>query len=328
MRLFRFIPMLLLLFPVLQSCDKTLKVNADWKDVTVVYGLLDQTEDTTYIKITKAFLGEGNSLYFAQIPDSSNYPGNLEVRLDEYSGGAFLKSHPCDTVTIHNKQAGDSIFYYPDQLMYFSMVKLNENSIYKLYIKNKTTGKEITSQTGMLRDFEVMRPNNTASFPAGKTFEVKWRPTPNGKRYQLVIRFYYLESLKSNADSLYMKSIEWPVFSKAVDITNTQIIDLYYPCDPFYTNIGAKIDSSYLIDHRVAHHCDFIFTVASPDLNTYMEVTKPSLSLVQERPAFTNITNGIGLFSSRYMKSVDSLSISQLTKDELKVNSHTKYLGF
>jgi hypothetical protein len=328
MRITRFALLSFLLLPLLYSCDKTLNVNADWKDVTVVYGLLDQTKDTTYIKITKAFLGEGNALQFAQIPDSSNYPDKLEVRLDEYAGSTFVKSYPCDTVTIHNKQAGDSIFYYPDQLMYFSLLKLNPDHLYKLFIKNKTTGKEITAQTGLLRDFEVIRPNGTASFPAGKSFEIKWRPTPNGKRYQLVVKFFYLESLRSNADSLYMKSIDWPVFSRSVDETSTQIIDIYYPCDPFYANVGAKIDSSYLIDHRVAHHCEFIFTVASPELNTYMEVSKPSTSLIQEKPSYTNIINGIGLFSSRYLKSVDSLAISQLTKDELKVNSHTKYLGF
>ena len=74
MRKFRFMPFLLLLLPVLFSCNKELKVNANWKDVTVVYGLLDQTADTTFIKVTKAFLGEGNALQFAQVPDSSNYP--------------------------------------------------------------------------------------------------------------------------------------------------------------------------------------------------------------------------------------------------------------
>jgi hypothetical protein len=78
----------------------------------------------------------------------------------------------------------------------------------------------------------------------------------------------------------------------------------------------------------VAHHCEFVFTVAATELNTYMEVTEPSLSLVQERPAYTNIVNGIGLFSARYMKSVDSLAVSQMTKDELRVNSKTKDLGF
>jgi hypothetical protein len=329
MRCLRFMPLLLLLLPVLFACDKTLNVNAEWKDVTVVYALLDQTEDTTYIKITKAFLGEGDALMFAKIPDSSNYPDKLEVRLDEFSGAALIKSYPCDTVTLHTKQAGDSIFYYPDQMMYYTTAKLNENYMYKLYIKNKQTGKEITSQTGLLHDFEVLRPQSIASFPPGKSFEVKWEPAKNGKRYQLVIRFFYQEALKTNADSLYVKSVDWLVFNniRPIDVSSTQPFDLYLPGDAFYSVVGSKIEINPNVT-RAAYRCSFIFTVAAPELNTYMEVTEPSISLVQERPAYTNIVNGIGLFSARFMKSVDSLYVSQITKDELKVNPHTKDLGF
>ncbi len=330
----RFLPLVLLFLSFLSSCDKSLNVNADWKDITVVYGLLDQTEDTTFIKITKAFLGEGNALEFAKVADSSTYPDKLEVRLDEYvvaneKDTLFIQSYPCNTITIHNKQAGDSIFYYPNQLMYYSLLKLNESHVYKLYIKNRQTGKEITAQTGLLSDFEVIRPQVTASFPMGKSFEVKWKPSKNGKRYQLVIRFFYLETLKTNLDSSYMKSMDWLVFNniRPTDISSTQPFDLYFPGDNFYTQVGAKVPVNPLVT-RVAHHCEFIFTVAAPELNTYMEVTEPSLSLIQERPPYTNIINGIGLFSSRFMKSVDSLNVSDMTKDELKVNSHTKDLGF
>jgi hypothetical protein len=314
----------------LNSCDKTLKVNADWKDITVVYGLLDQTEDTTYIKVTKAFLGEGNALQFAQIPDSSMYPDKLDVRIEEYSGTTLLATHPCDTITIRNKKQGDSVFFYPDQLMYYTTAGLHENSTYKLIITNKKSGNEVTAQTFLLHDFSVDFPQVAASFLPGKSFRVKWQPSKNGKRYQLVIRFFYLEALRSNPDSLYMRSLDWLVFNnvKPIDPASIQPFDLYFPGDAFYSVVESKIDTNYLIDHRVAHHCDFIFTVAAPDLNTYMEVTEPSLSLVQEKPAYTNITNGIGLFSSRFMKPVDSLSVSQLTKDELKVNTHTKNLGF
>jgi len=325
----RFLPFLLLLLPLLNSCDKSLKVNADWKDITVVYGLLDQSQDTTFIKITKAFLGEGNALQFAKIADSSMYPDSLEVRLDEYADTTFIQHHFCDTITIHNKKAGDSVFYYPDQLMYYSKLKLNEEHNYKLYIRNKNTGKVVTSQTGLLHDFEVIRPQVSVSYPPGKSFEVKWKPSQNGKRYQLVIRFYYLEALKTNIDSLYMRSFDWLVFNniRPIDINSTQPFDLYFPADNFYTQVGLKIPVDPLVT-RVAHHCEYIFSVAATELNTYMEVTEPSLSLVQERPAYTNIINGIGLFSARYMKSVDSLDISQLTKEELKVNSKTKDLGF
>lgn len=329
MRLLRILPIFLLLLPALVSCDKTLEVNADWKDVTVVYGILDQTEDTTFIKITKAFLGEGDALQFSKIPDSSMYPDKLTVRLDVYRGSSLVDSILCDTVTINNKRAGDSVFYYPDQLMYYTTRKLDTLFTYKLYILNKQTGKVVTSQTSLLQQFNVFFPQITASFLPGKPFRVKWSPSKNGKRYQLVIRFYYLEALKTNPDSLYMKSFDWTVFNnvKPLDISSTQPFDLYFPGDVFYTQVNANIMENQLVT-RAAHHCDFIFTVGASELNTYMEVTEPSLSLVQEKPAYTNIVNGIGLFSARFMQPADSLFISQPTKDELKVNPLTFNLGF
>ncbi|MCX6268493.1 MAG: hypothetical protein NTW16_14250 [Bacteroidetes bacterium] len=330
MRYIRFMPIILLLLPILFSCNKTLTVNAPWEDVTVVYCLLDQNEDTTFIKITKAYLGEGDALQFAAIPDSSNYPDKLEVRLDEFSNGTLIQSYPCDTVTIRNKEKGDSIFYYPDQLMYYTnKAKLNENYTYKLYIKNKKSGKEITSQTELLHNFEVIRPQAIASFPPGKSFEIKWDPSKNGKRYQLLIRFFYQEALKTNTDSLYIKWVDWVVFNNVqpVDVSSTQAFDLFFPGDAFYSVVGASIPKDSLVT-RVAYRCSYIFTVAATELNTYMEVTEPSMGLVQERPAFTNIVNGIGLFSARFTKSVDSLVISPITKNELKVNVNTKDLGF
>ncbi len=328
MRYPKMLLLLVLLIPALFSCNKELNVNADWKDVTVVYGLLDQTQDTTFIKITKAFLGPGDALQFAKIPDSSNYPDKLEVRLDEYNGTALVTSHPCDTITIHNKQAGDSIFYYPDQLMYYSTAKLDENHIYKLYIKNKKTGKEVTAETELVRDFDIEKPQ-VASFVPGFTFEVKWTPSKVGKRYQLVIRFWYLEAKKTDPANPVMKYIDWLVFNNILAADNqVTAFDYYFPGEAFYTVVGSKIKVDTSLAGRSAHHCDFIFTVAASALNTYMEVTEPSLSLVQEKPAYTNIINGIGLFSARFMKSQDSMEISGPTKAELKVNQYTKDLGF
>lgn len=332
MRFLRFMPLLLIVLTVLCSCDKSLDVNADWKDVTVVYGILDQTKDTSYIKVTKAFLGEGDAIQFAKIPDSSNYPSVLEVRLDAYDGETFKQSFPCDTVMIRNKKPyndSTSFYYYPNQVMYFTTAKLNQDYTYKLYIRNKQTGNEVTSQTTLLHDFDVYYPQIAASFLSNKSFRVKWEPSKNGKRYQLVIRFFYQEALTTNPDSLYMKSFDWMVFSNVqpIDVNSTQPFDLYFPGSAFYAQVAANIPENSQVT-RAAHHCDFIFTVGSVDLNTYMEVTEPSISLIQEKPDFTNIINGIGLFSSRFMKAVDSLPVSQVTKAELKVNPLTANLGF
>jgi hypothetical protein len=53
------IPVLLLLL-FASSCEENFDVNAPYKDITIVFGLLDPGEDTVFLKINKAFLGDGN----------------------------------------------------------------------------------------------------------------------------------------------------------------------------------------------------------------------------------------------------------------------------
>lgn len=334
MRFYRLLLPLLSAILLLSSCKKELNVNADWTETMVVYGLLDQTLDTNYIKITKAFLGPGNAIDFAKIADSSQYKNTLEVRLDEYSDGAYLRSINLDTITIHNKQAGDSVFYFPEQQLYYTTEKLNQNHLYKLFIKNPVTGKVVTSETRLVHDFEIFRPQSQASFPPGFNFQVKWAQAKEGKRYQLLIRFHYIEFQKSNPSVSEVKHIDWILFNniKSPDVATVQPFDLYFPADGFYAVVASRIAPNPNVT-RNAWYCDFIFTVAAADLNTYMEVTEPTLSLVQEKPTFTNIKEGdkdqVGLFSARFSKhQTDTLFVSQITRDALKTNPLTKDLGF
>lgn len=334
MRYLRIITISLLFLPFLYSCNKELKVNAEWTDITVVYGILSQNEDTTFIKITKAFLGPGDALQFAKIPDSSIYPDKLDVKLEAWLGNQLVKTDSLfDTITIHTKKVGDSIFYYPDQLVYYCPTgQLNEEYTYKLKITNKKTGKVISSSTPLVHHFEVDNPDpyiRSAEFIPGKPWDVKWEPAYGGKRYQLLIRFHYYETTSTGTVE---KSVDWIVFN------NYQVSDPYekkgqpitktFNGDNFYTMVGIKIHIDHSVFSRVARRVDYIFSVASEDLNTYMEVTEPSLTIIQERPQFSNITNGIGLFASRYVNEVDSVVLSQRTLDMMHTDTITAHRGF
>jgi len=331
MRFLRFLLPGFLLLPILISCNKDLNVNADWTDITVVYGLLDQNDSTHYLKITKAFLGPGNAMQFAQISDSSNYPDKLDVRIEEWEGTTLKNEFQFDTITIHDKEPGDSIFYYPDQLVYFKKAILNENYQYKLIIKNKNTGKEITSQTSLIHDFSVDKPYSflPVNFIPGEKNELKWTSAKGGKRYQISVRFHYVEILKSDTSHKEYKFVDWVIYRDIRSLTNagSEVMDYYYSTDGFYGTLGAKIPINKNLS-RIALTVDFVFSVASDDLNTYMEVTEPSYGIVQERPSFTNIVNGIGIFTARSEVYIDSLGIRPETKNQLKVNANTKDLGF
>ena len=73
------------------QCKNEFEVNDDWKDITVVYGLLNQTEDTNYIRVTKGFLGNEDANIMAHIKDSLYYK-NVDVLLEEWNGNVLLNT--------------------------------------------------------------------------------------------------------------------------------------------------------------------------------------------------------------------------------------------
>ncbi len=296
------------------SCETDFDINANYQDVTVVFGLLDQ-DSTTYVKINKAFLGEGNALIMAQIEDSSNYLNELNVTIEEWSGSDHLNTFELDTITITNKEEG--VFYNPYQILYKTDAPLNEDNTYKLRIINGE--KEITSETKLINDFYMTKPR------AGGTYivltettqkAVEWVSAINGKRYEVVIRFNYKEKFIDQADTVY-KHIDWVLGTVK---SNTSIggeeMEMIYFGESFYFLCAQNIpynDQSIedKVHYRLPLNLDFIISVAGEDMNTYMEVNEPSSSIVQDKPEFTNIENGIGLFSSRYQKTRSKLLKSE-----------------
>ena len=64
---------------VFNSCSTKVDLYAEYKDIPIVYAMLNPKSDTNYIKITRAFCGTNdhfiNANDMALIADSSNYPG-------------------------------------------------------------------------------------------------------------------------------------------------------------------------------------------------------------------------------------------------------------
>ena len=55
----------------------------------------------------------------------------------------------------------------------------------------------------------------------------------------------------------------------------------------------VNIDDDAFQGVRNFDHLDLVMTVGTSDLDTYIKVNEPITGIVQERPHFTNINNGI-----------------------------------
>ncbi len=45
---------------LLASCEVDFSPNASWREIPVVYCVLDQDDDTSYVRVERCFLGEGS----------------------------------------------------------------------------------------------------------------------------------------------------------------------------------------------------------------------------------------------------------------------------
>ncbi len=306
MRFFSQIALLLLTVSYLVSCETDFDVVADYKEVAVVYGILNQADSVHYFRISKAFLGKGNALEYAKVADSSSYGADINVVLRDSSSNGSIQDIVLDTVTLFNKEQG--IFYAPGQLFYTAIKQLNPDHFYKLIITNKKTGNIIKSETKLIGDFYFTKPSSSSksiSFKRSITTASKfeWANALNARKYQLVLTYYYKEFYGIN-DTL-LKSVTWTLPAINGSKTNGEgETQLTFLNEEFFRICETKIpyadvEAESKVIKRYSAYCVLEMTAVDNNFATYLDVNGPSSGVTMEKLQFTNITNGFGLFASK-----------------------------
>ena len=123
---------------VFTACETDFDVNAEWEEVTVVYGLLDAGDEnkTQLVKINKAFLGEMDALQMAKYADSINFdPLELAVKVIRLKNNGNT-----DTITLDELPTLRDSDIFHDSISVYTFENndfLNSNSEYELLIKNQ-----------------------------------------------------------------------------------------------------------------------------------------------------------------------------------------------
>ncbi len=318
------------------ACENEVDINADWKDVPVVFGLLDADSTEQFIRISRVFLGEGDALAFAQIQDSLYYKdGDIVAKVSEFINGNETRNWILDRRTDITKDTG--IFASPGQVLYSFEVpsnnKLKTNAEYFLSVVNNKSGNELKGKTKLVRKVNVATPSQfsqTANiFPQQKTF-VKWTSSENGRLYEVFLKFIYREYPEGLPQDVTRKevSINLGRLTATNDAGGEELqreIDNKVIYQTLASFISAATPENPML--RFADSLYFVVNAADEDLFTYLNVNQPSNTIAQERPQFTNIENGLGLFAIRNTY-IRRLPIGPLTSDSLRNNAITEALNF
>ena len=304
------------------SCKTDFDINAPYKPIPIIYGLLDQSKDTQFVKINKSFIGDGNNVDYASINDSLLF-SNVSARVEQYAPGLSspFKVYDLQELWVGNLQSG--IFYEDSQKVYYFVpdAPLNDEHLYQLVVSVDDVQEDITAQTRLLDGsspsfdylFSLSLGINGLNFAdvnlgTSDVFyspQIKWNTAPRGKRYELTMSFRYNE-ITSN--SSIPKTIYWSLGTQTAIGNGDALND----SEKMFVNLSGEqffeMVNSRLMDYpneaqvlkREIVAVDFIVSAGNEDLNTYIEVNEPATGVVTERPTFTNISgDGIGLFASK-----------------------------
>lgn len=322
---------------LISSCSPDIDLTASYKDITVVYGILNPADTVHYIRIEKAFLGNIRAEQMAQYPDSIYYDTeDLEVHIQKINNNDSVEfDYNLSPVTNISKDTG--FFTNKNHIVYaFNEPNLDINKKYKLKIINTKTKKTITGETEIVQDFNmtgqfmlqyytVKLANDLGEY---QDLKLTWKSAKNGIRYQIKVQFNYFE-ITSNNDTI-SKNVSWLIGEKRASTSmGGESLDLIMSGEQFFQKIAELVkkpaSASLVFDRNTA--LTFIFNVAGVDLDIYMSVNEPTFNLSQEKPEYTNLKNALGIFSSRYKKSF-TFGLHDKTINELESGQYTGGLAF
>lgn len=325
--IFRLLGTIIVFFILItSSCSNELDVTAPYKDTTIIYGLISPNDSIQYIKIYKAFLGDGNAFTFAQVADSFYFKDVLTANLIQIRSG-----YPNDTILLQRDTIApqqDGIFASTPNIVYTTSEQIDVISTYKLLIKNSLNGSLVSAQTGIPQNALLYRPNtnNTVVNLLGDSlFKISWRSGLHGKVYNLVIRFHYTLITDSTQKSMY---IDW-LAGKKISPNAAPNVDMQVEkaSDAFYKYLGAKLNPPDSGSYRKVGKLEFIVIGGDEAFYYYNLINNVSVGVNQTLPDYTNITNGLGLFSSKNTNSW-FFELSNNSYDYLRNSAYTSDLKF
>lgn len=171
----------------------------------------------------------------------------------------------------------------------------------------------------------------------------KWSSTAGAKRYEASIEVMFTERIWVDAAHTQLASetervLRWDLGEEqADDDEGGQEIKLPTNGEAFFQFLASRLEEDPFITRELGTWNDnidrvrafnFVLSIANAELDTYLSVNAPVTGVIQERPVYTNISGGLGLFASRTQQSVDGLGISKPSVQELVEGPHTAALQF
>jgi len=341
-------------------CTTDVDLTAPYVSIPVVFGLLDAEADTQWVRINRTWLGDGDQTQIALISDSSEYEtSRLSTRFVEVVNEIDTRVFELKDTLLQNKDE-DGVFFAPEHQAYYAATRgsesLNPDALYRLeiVIDDSIDVKAVTNMISVsvgniqqppagLNNIKLNFANVGPSQVVYPNYPFKWRSTAGASRYDAVllvhfIEHYWADDFQTVLDSSRARTIEMPIgtVDPSSDVGNQELEKLF-DGRVFFTTLSTRLDKNIRItrelgvwdaDSQIARAFDFLLIVANETLAIYLDVNAPVTGIIQERPEYSNVSGGLGLWASRTTQGVFGLGYTTDTIEHLQEGDDTAELNF
>ncbi len=321
----RLLILALLAAGLIASCETKIDINTDNQDVPIVYCVLNSADSFQYVRIQKTYLTDQAALDYPPEQDSMIFKGEIVVSMERWSGGKVMETVRFAPTNEIPKDSG--FFPYEKNILSKANAKIVANQIYRLYIYLGSKEKVLYAEASSLGQLTVIDPiplsQRKISLHTGTNYTCRWQPVENAGVYQVVIQFNYRETLGGVTK---IKQLDWPQ-TFASPGSDAEYLSNDISGSRFMHILEDNLKSGDGIVREVIG-LNFQIVSGSMEMKYYIESTAPSEGALMEKPVYSNITNGIGLFCSVARITLDELLLSPVTIDSIAYGQFTKTLGF
>jgi len=343
-------------------CSTDVDLTAEYKSIPIVFGLLDAEDDIQWVGINRTWLGEGDQTVAAMVQDSSEYaPERIPAQFVAVIGSVATRVFPLHDTPLETKAENGS-FFAPEHIAYFARTtnnngtKLDADAEYRfeLVIDDTTEVEAITNMISVtlgnitqppmgVDNIKLSFANVGSSNVTYPDYNFEWSSTPGAARYQatLVVHYvehYWADDFQTTLDSSAAKQLEIPIGSvDPNDDDGGQIMNKSFPGQSFFSNLGSRLEKNVRItrelgiwdeENQISEAFDFVLTVANDELAIFLDINAPVTNIILERPEYSNINGGLGLWASRTTQGVYGLGYTTDTIEHLQEGDDTAELNF
>ncbi len=319
------------------SCSNDFDITEDTKDIPVVYGLLNPSDTATYLRIERGFISDDQSaLEIAQIPDSLYYQ-DLDARIvDLETDIEYMLSRVDGNLEGYVRDQG--IFSIAPNYLY-KLTKdefnIEEGKQYELRLNRGDGLSQVTASTVTIQNPIISRPGDAFDLSFRRGFETffEWRYVNSIEDeniagiFDLYLDLKYQESI-DNAP-FESKRVRWKLASNLRESTGNRTWSIPVDGQRFFSTMAAGIEVNPLAV-RSFSNIDLVLVSGGQEVVEFISIGQANLGITssQDVPTYTNLSEGVGIFSSRNSLVKNSIGVTAETLDSLRLGQLTKDLNF